>query len=410
MFYVNGDYNVFIDPETGTKIRIPYSAKGEVSFPESIDLKVSDRCHHGCAFCHEMSTPDGGLASLESVKALASQLVAGTEIAVGGGNLMEDIPHTRSVLEILKAAGVFASITVRQDDFLDNLETIDSWREEGLVYGIGVSLSDAADPRLIPALIDHPTAVLHAIVGLFSEVDAQALSGYGLKILFLGYKERGRGGDYLGKFGDAVSGNTAWLAGEWSRLRDSFSVMAFDGLAIEQLSVKEQMSEKEWDALYAGAEGDHTFYIDLVGGTYAQSSACSERSSLYDGEGQMRPLSEMFAEVHEDSGSAKASYRHKVFETNSSSVHTLVMCRESEYEEWVDGKRYLDLIQDELVMASDIPAEMFERDEEEFAQDYMTYQQFWKEYSYYYETFQNTYDDNGTISDPIIAFGYYGHD
>ena len=35
------------------------------------------------------------------------------------------------------------------------------------------------------------------------------------------------------------------------------------------------------------------------------------------------------------------SIRHGVFETNSSSIHSITMCTESDYDKWVNGELYL---------------------------------------------------------------------
>ena len=56
-----------------------------------------------------------------------------------------------------------------------------------------------------------------------------------------------------------------------------FRVISFDNLALEQLDIKKQISNNQWNNIYMGDDGEFTFYIDLVKGTYAKNSiSCEE--------------------------------------------------------------------------------------------------------------------------------------
>ena len=63
-----------------------------------------------------------------------------------------------------------------------------------------------------------------------------------------------------------------------------FSVVSFDNLAIEQLGVKELLSEEEWNDFYAGDDGTVTYYIDMVKKQFAVSSTSpfEERYPILD--------------------------------------------------------------------------------------------------------------------------------
>lgn len=52
--YQNGNTTVIIMND-GTKIR-EYENAPEILHPESIDVKITDYCDMGCAYCHESST------------------------------------------------------------------------------------------------------------------------------------------------------------------------------------------------------------------------------------------------------------------------------------------------------------------------------------------------------------------
>ena len=133
--------------------------------------------------------------------------------------------------------------------------------------------------------------------------------------------------------------------------------------------------------------------------------------------------------------------RRGVFETNSSSVHSLTMCTADEFDKWARGEVMFDTYNDKLVNVS--PAitdqdkknameyydeskskywrewnqlseeEMYEwymkymNDYGKFDSDrYQTYEKFFDRE--YFETYHRSYTTpNG---EKIVAFGYYGHD
>ena len=100
----------------------------------------------------------------------------------------------------------------------------------------------------------------------------------------------------------------------------------------------------------------------------------------------------------------KRQIRRGVFETNSSSVHSLTMCMESDFNKWVAGELVWSRWGDELVPITDEIKKSIEEDERE----YLTYEQF-NDYDYIdYETFEDSYTTpNG---ETVKSFGYYGHD
>ena len=100
----------------------------------------------------------------------------------------------------------------------------------------------------------------------------------------------------------------------------------------------------------------------------------------------------------------KRQIRRGVFETNSSSVHSLTMCMESDFNKWVAGELVWSRWGDELVPITDEIKKSKEEDERE----YLTYEQF-NDYDYIdYETFEDSYTTpNG---ETVKSFGYYGHD
>ena len=109
--------------------------------------------------------------------------------------------------------------------------------------------------------------------------------------------------------------------------------------------------------------------------------------------------------------------RVSIFETNSSSIHSIVMCSESDYDRWEAGELLYKDYTDSLVTREEAIAEIEEyrkkyypeevgqpiTEEVLYDNNYYSYDAFWNEKEEYYETFSESYDG-------VVAFGYYGHD
>lgn len=102
----------------------------------------------------------------------------------------------------------------------------------------------------------------------------------------------------------------------------------------------------------------------------------------------------------------KVSVRRCLFETNSSSVHSITMCSKSDYDKWVNGELYYDRWSDKLVPNSDEIQK--DRKENECDTDYLTRDEFFDCDYLQYEKFEKT--TTTEHGDEVVAFGYYGYD
>jgi hypothetical protein len=100
----------------------------------------------------------------------------------------------------------------------------------------------------------------------------------------------------------------------------------------------------------------------------------------------------------------KRQIRRGVFETNSSSVHSITLCMESDYEKWKNGELIYNRWADELVPITDEVRKSIEEDE----RDYLTYEQFGDWDYIEYETFVESFTTPG--GEKVVSFGYYGSD
>lgn len=118
----------------------------------------------------------------------------------------------------------------------------------------------------------------------------------------------------------------------------------------------------------------------------------------------------------------KQTVRRGVFETNSSSTHSLSMCEDSDYKKWISGEYVYDYNRGELISLSERENRLEElrvryreyiEDEkriQEYVDDaindrFLTYEEFFDDD--YYETYHTEYTTKS--GEKIHAFGKYGY-
>lgn len=267
--YRNGSYFVKMYSD-GSKIRIAPDDEFIPAFAENCDVTITECCINGCPMCYANCTPQGKHADFSKYEYLIDSLHPYTELALNG-NQITDIPGLEDFLRKLKDKKVFANMTIHQRDFEKNVEYLKKLVNEKLIWGIGVSLENLIEP-FIEQIKLFPNLVLHVINGLFTEIQWNLLADQDIKILILGYKQLGRGIDYLNQSESMIIRNQKRLYDCLPNIINHFKVVSFDNLAIEQLDVKRLMTDEEWDEFFMGQESEFTFFINLVQGYFAGNS------------------------------------------------------------------------------------------------------------------------------------------
>lgn len=104
--------------------------------------------------------------------------------------------------------------------------------------------------------------------------------------------------------------------------------------------------------------------------------------------------------------------RRNVFETNSSSTHSITICTEGEYKTWKRGEVYWSRWNKDFVSKEDVE-ERFNKNKDR----YDDFDEYLIDEGYYtfdryndieMETYEKHYQTKS--GDKIIAFGYYGYD
>ncbi len=268
--YKNGNTTTTIYDD-GTKTHFTMDDEFEFEFPESHDISISQCCDNGCEWCYYGCSPTGKHSKLTGWKFFDSMRPY-TEIAI---NLQFPLhPDLESFLFEMRQRKIIVNATINQNHFmLDNgRELIEAYSDLGLIKGIGISLTDPTQEGFIDEVKKYPNAVIHVIAGITPWEDIQYLMGHSLKLLILGYKKTGRGKKYYDGLFIPIITQMKYLEGGLDEVINGFKVVSFDNLAIEQLHIKNRLSDKEWEMFYGGDDGTVTFFIDLVKGIFARNS------------------------------------------------------------------------------------------------------------------------------------------
>lgn len=104
----------------------------------------------------------------------------------------------------------------------------------------------------------------------------------------------------------------------------------------------------------------------------------------------------------------KLQIRTGLFETNSSSTHSLTMCTKDDYEAFKRGDKLYDYWDGRLVDANNLELELDEDDVDNDGR-YYTFERFEEDILNNYE--EDMYHEFITpLGETVVAFGYAGHD
>lgn len=279
--YKNNDYMVTMFSD-GTKIRWNDKDSFNPIKPESIDLKITNKCDMACNMCHENSTPDGKHGDILNLPFIDTMFPY-SEVAIGGGNPLTH-PDLIEFLEHLKERKIIASMTVNQMHFMQNIDLLKELTGNKLIYGLGISYIGGRHSNCIEAIKQFPNAVVHVINGIVHMDGLEALANNDLKILVLGYKEFRRGKTLYDECGSQINYLKAQFYDMLPKIVNDgwFKCISFDNLAIKQLEPKRLMSDKDYKEFYMGDDGSFTMYVDAVNRQFAKSSVSTERYDLMD--------------------------------------------------------------------------------------------------------------------------------
>ena len=309
--YSNGNY--YVTRKSGTMIKRCFRVNEDFisEFPDSIDLKISNRCSIGCPYCHEESFKDGKIANLEeTIKHLSQLPEKPIEIAIGGGNILEDDQTYDLLVKLLKwfsGRNNKVNITISEkslsdDKQLDRLQKLHKFVSDNSdisKLGIGISLGPDITEQRINQIKDSlkwvefdwsVEIVYHVILGLFPIpmlkliLTENCFATRVVRILFLGYKQFGRAKKTelpptIPIFETLIKKKIIEGRGSTSLMQLSNMVLGFDNLAIEQLNLSGSFLDLDFNDIYLGPEFSCSMYVDAVKGEFARTSTSTDRTS-----------------------------------------------------------------------------------------------------------------------------------
>ena len=292
--YTNGNYRVILFSD-GTKVKSTMDPREDVfkpDFPECVDLNITDYCDVGCPFCYMNSTRNGAHAPVaDNIKFLKS-IPKGCEVALGGGSPITH-PELPILLGYLRGRGVVSNITVHHSHLEKYFPTIKKYVDDGWLHGVGVSMNKY-DPRILQLVNELGTGVVHVIAGVVDPDDFMKMSRE-VNILILGYKNKGRA--KYDKLPEDVEKNILGIKGYMPIvLNFRKHVVSFDNLALEQLSIKNFVSQEEWNKCYMGDDGmtgefdSASMYVDIVKHTFARNSVVAKNHNFSESDGTMTDM------------------------------------------------------------------------------------------------------------------------
>jgi hypothetical protein len=280
-----GDYWTLFSRDSGAKIRLSFESPAsqrevtKASAPELVDLKITDHCPYGCAFCYQGSTHAGKHADLKMISQAAHALARMKvfEVAIGGG---EPTLHPKfvEILEEFRSYGVLPNFTTKSLAWLRDASV---WpRITKVIGGFAYSVDKAEDVRKLASLLEANSindglASVQYVMGssplyVLGQVVRECAHS-NIRLTLLGYKTTGRGSSFKPEKYDG------WLD-EIVRLRDKERVYV-------NIGVDTALAAESKDALgaagihpklYATREGAFSMYLDAVEMKVGPSSYVSD--------------------------------------------------------------------------------------------------------------------------------------
>jgi len=281
-------YWLLFDQRSGDKIRFRFDDEPitYASLPELVDIKITDYCDRECSYCYTDSTCNGKHAKLKNIKRIIDALakLEVPEIVLGGGEPTKH-PGIREILKYIRRAGIVPNFTTRNLDWF-NEKNVKLFKK--CCGKVAFSADDHEwTLQRIRSLID-----IHGLrctaIQVVDKVNnlvkvARYMRRYELSnLMCLGFKECGRGKEYIAKYG--VEHKVSF-----ADVRKSSQTRWGYGVSVDTKYIVDHYDEIEAEGisplLYTQYEGQFSMFIDAVNGTMAESSYSGEPVAIDWGSG-----------------------------------------------------------------------------------------------------------------------------
>jgi hypothetical protein len=237
--------------------------------PDLVDLKITDYCETGCAYCYQGSTKKGKHAKLDTVLnfvAAFSELEV-LEVAIGGGEPTKH-PHLVEILEAISKSFMVPNFSTKSLDWMNDPAIVCA--VDKYVGKVGFSCSSYEDLRALIYHVDKSglgveKISVHYVIGSCPMEELRKilylLAYTGFDLLLLGYKETGRGSNFTPYDNSDI----------WNELTRHVLTIGIDTCAAKKYT-EEIKKLKVLEYMYNSEEGKFSMYVDAVESKVSKSS------------------------------------------------------------------------------------------------------------------------------------------
>lgn len=294
--------------DQGTRLRLsfaradhPHVRPFRSTWPELVDLKITDRCKTGCSFCSQDSRPDGAHAKVEDVVKLLDALAKAKvmEVVLGGGEPTEHPDFSKIVGEIQRRK-MRAAFTTRRLDWFKRVQKKEAnWRDVHWAYSLNrvEELDSLAGKRRWD---ETPLPAIHVVMGTalarresLLAIARKCVEPW-LQLVLLGYKATGRAAETT-PLDDSHWFDTCTESGISRVSIDAVLAARYD-LELQRRGVPPWLVDVE--------DGRYAMHVDAVRGTCGPSSFCA-RDEMFAIPSGDDPIEAAFSRINDRLGPAR---------------------------------------------------------------------------------------------------------
>lgn len=252
------------------------------TYPELVDLKITNQCTKGCSYCYQASTPDGKHASYEDICSVIAALAKMEvfEIAIGGGEPTLH-PDFLSILKYASDLGIRPSFSTRNLSWF-NKESVRLFKEScgAFAYSIDFANEIEALDRVVEEFdLNHTygkdwVTLQFVLRPTMTQGDLDAIleknEKYNFPITLLGFKTMGRAEGLLPNLRCNI---------DWAKTLDNCGISIDTAVANLYREEIAKAGAAEWS--YKIVEGAHSMYIDAVAKKMGPSSYCLDDQYMH---------------------------------------------------------------------------------------------------------------------------------
>ena len=288
-FDPKGFYTLF-DKIYGTKIRMSFDDTVNMeksTYPELVDLKITDKCNKGCSYCYQASIPGGNHASYEDICAIIEALgkMEVFELAIGGGEPTLH-PDFLDILTYAGERGIIPSFSTRNLSWFTG-ESVEIFKKFCGAFAYSIDSASEIEAlekvfgefKLGGAYAKNSVTLQFVLKPTTTQKDLDEIfeknQNHRFPLTLLGWKPIGRAAGLLptGPVATSLPGDSRCDI-DWARTFEQHEISIDTAVASLYKEEIAKSGAAEWS--YKILEGAHSMYIDAVAKKMAPSSYCPE--------------------------------------------------------------------------------------------------------------------------------------